>query len=321
MSTPRFSIIIPIRVENDYLRETLQKLKLQTYKNFEVLVITDKVSKTIDPSSKRNLGAKMATGDYLAFLDDDSFPSQNWLSNAAKQVVKHPEFAAFCGPCLTPPDDSIPQKASGLVWASLLGSGGAGTYRNSSQPARFVDDYPTVNLIVNKADFLKIDGFQSKYWPGEDTILCLDITSKLGKKIYYHPSITVFHHRRSVIVPHLQQIRRYALHRGLFARKLPQTSFRLGYLLPSLFFIYLIVLPFLPPVFLYPLYIYLSLLLLEFFNLIFNHHHLITSILAVITIPITHLYYGILFLIGFFSLDIHFQPHRVDSATGKYLGG
>lgn len=321
MKHPQFSIIIPIRVENDYLRETLAKLKLQSYNNFEVLVITDKISKTSDPSCKRNLGAKKAVGDYLAFLDDDSYPHKNWLNNAAKQITLHPQYSAFCGPCLTPPSDSIYQKASGLVWGSILGSGGAGTYRNSPQSARFVQDYPTVNLIVKKSDFLKINGFQSKYWPGEDTILCLDIITKLNKKIYYHPSIVVFHHRRNVIIPHLQQIKRYALHRGLFARKFPQTSFKLGYLLPSIFLIYILLLPFLPKYYLYPLFIYLSLLLTQFSLFILNKNNLATSFIAAITIPLTHLFYGILFLIGFFSFDLTFKPHSVDSSTGKYLGG
>lgn len=55
-----FSIIIPVREENDYLNETKQKLSKQTYKNFELLVITDKISKSPNPCIKRNLGAKLA---------------------------------------------------------------------------------------------------------------------------------------------------------------------------------------------------------------------------------------------------------------------
>jgi len=325
-TSPLFSIIIPIRQENDYLKETLLKLNRQTIKNFETLVITDEVSGTANPSEKRNLGAKKAKGKYLVFFDDDSFPSKNYFKHAQKLVNKHPDYAAFCGPCLTPPKDDIYKQASGLVWSSFIGSGGAGVYRNSIQKARFVDDYPSVNLIVNKNNFIKAGYFDSRYWPGEDTVLCLKLTKNLNKKIYYHPSLIVFHHRRSVIIPHLQQITRYAIQRGYFAKKFPQTSFKLGYLLPSLFVLYLLLLTINYSstnykILYFPLYLYLSILIFSLFSFIFSTKKIIVSILATLTIPITHVYYGILFLYGLSKKESKFKPHAVDKKTGKYLGG
>jgi len=321
---PLFSIIIPVRKPTKYLRQTLLELKKQTLKSFEILVITDKISKISYPGFKRNLAAKISKGKYLAFLDDDSYPDKNWLKNAFKVLTNNPKSAAVCGPCLTPPEDNIYQQASGLVWSSYLGSGGAGTYRNSIQKERFVDDFPSVNLIVNKNDFLKVGGFDQQFWPGEDTLLCLNLNNKLNKSIIYDPSILVFHHRRKVILPHLQQITRYAIHRGYFAKKFPQTSFRLGYLLPSIFAIYCL---FLIPLNLYfpsfinlPLYLYLLLLLLTFIQFII-HHNFFVSFLAVITIPITHLYYGLLFLSGFFNPHLKSNLHRVDKKTNQYIGG
>jgi len=323
---PLFSVIIPVRQSNFYLKETLLKLKQQTFKSFEVLIITDKISGSANPSEKRNLGAKKAKGQYLVFFDDDSYPSKNFLKNASKIIKNHPIFGGICGPCLTPPKDNIFQKASGLVWSSWLGSGGAGIYRNSIQPNRFVNDYPSVNLIIKKKDFLNVGKFNTSYWPGEDTVLCLNLTKKLNKKIYYHPSLVVYHHRRSVIIPHLQQITRYAVQRGFFVKKFPQTSFKLGYFIPSLFFIYLLV--FLLNKFYFhqflldiPLYLYLSILIFTFIQFILNKNRLITSLLAAITIPITHIYYGILFLHGLSKKEVKFKPHAFDQKTGKYIGG
>lgn len=304
-SKPLFSIIIPVKKPTPYLLETKKELKKQTHKNFELLVITDKISHTSNPAVKRNIGAKMAKGKYLAFLDDDSYPSKSWLTNAKSIFSKKPQLAALCGPCLTPPQDNLYQQASGLVWSSRLGSGGAGDYRNHIHPARFVDDYPTVNLIVNKSDFDKIGGFQTRHWPGEDTVLCLDLTRKLGKKILYHPSIIVFHHRRAIFIPHLRQLGRYAKMRGLFVKKYPATSARPGYFLPTLFLLYLLFLTsYRLPVtsyqllFTFPLYLYFFLLLLTFLTFLKNRHSFLLSLLATITIPVTHVYYGLLFLIG-----------------------
>ena len=40
-----------------------------------------------------------------------------------------------------------------------------------------------VNLVVKREVFEAVGGYDSHYWPGEDTKLCLDITHKAGKKI------------------------------------------------------------------------------------------------------------------------------------------
>lgn len=326
MESPTFSIIIPVRKSNPYLKETLLKLKRQTIKKFEILVITDKISGSANPSEKRNLGAKMAKGDYLVFFDDDSFPHKSYFKNAFKLINKHPNIAAFCGPCLTPKKDSDYQKASGLVWSSWLGSGGAGVYRNSIQKARFVDDYPSVNLIVKKSDFVLAGGFDVSYWPGEDTVLCLNLVKNLNKKIYYHPSLIVYHHRRSVIIPHLQQITRYAIQRGYFAKKFPETSRKIGYFIPTIFTLYLLLLIINYLIFNYyflyfPLYLYISILFPTFIYFLIYNNNLKTSFLATISIPITHIYYGILFLNGLFKKEVKFKPHAFDQKTGKYIGG
>lgn len=300
-----FSIIIPVHISTDYLLQTKQKLSQQTYRNFEVLIISDNISNSPNPCIKRNLGAKMAKGEYLCFLDDDSYPDPNWLHNIKKQISKHPGFAAFCGPALTPPEDNIYQQASGHVWSSIMGSGGAGTYRSQMSSPRFVNDYPTVNLIVKRSAFEKVGGFKIKYWPGEDTIFCLDLIND-HQKIFYHPSIIVFHHRREILKQHLAQTNRYAVHRGHFARIFPKTSFKIGYLIPSIFFLYFVTIP-IHQVF-WPLYIYASLAVLTLIEIYLKSRSIRLGILSVFTIFITHLSYGLLFIKGYFSPDLKFKP-------------
>ncbi|RLC35504.1 hypothetical protein DRH14_00775 [Candidatus Shapirobacteria bacterium] len=307
-----FSIIIPVRQTNPYLKENLQQLKKQSFKDFEVLVIDDQISATPNPAQKRNIGAKMAKGKYLAFLDDDSYPAKDWLKNAFKLFQQQKNISAVCGRALTPPQDSLLQQTSGLFHSSFLGSGGAGQYRNKIKSARYIDDYPSVNLIVEKSDFKKIKGFDTYYWPGEDTILCLNLTKKLGKKILYHPSLIVHHHRRAIFKPHLAQIKRYAIHRSFFAKKFPQTSLKIGYFTPTIFLLYLLSLPFLSKLsqlYFFPLYTYIILLTITFVSFLIKHS-LLLSILATITIPVTHLYYGFYFIIGLLKKNVYFQPRQ-----------
>jgi cellulose synthase/poly-beta-1,6-N-acetylglucosamine synthase-like glycosyltransferase len=239
----KVSVIIPLKEDNAYIRETLDHLRGLDYSDFEVLALPDesvdwgdgvRVIPTghIGPAAKRDWALEYATGDILAFLDDDTYPAPDWLSNAVR-YFEDPAVAAVGGPAVTPASDSPLQRASGHVYASLLG-GGTYAYRYALRTARDVDDYPTCNLLVRRADFEAVGGFDTRFWPGEDTKLCLDLTHHLGKRIVYVPDAVVYHHRRALFGPHLRQVRSYATHRGYFAKRFPKTSLRLSYFLPTL---------------------------------------------------------------------------------------
>ncbi|MBA7657477.1 hypothetical protein ES703_65415 [subsurface metagenome] len=204
------------------------------------------------------------------------------------------------GPAVTPPGDTLRQKASGFVYSSFLG-GGNYRYRYLPTSLREVDDYPTCNLLVRKSILEELGGFGSLFWPGEDTVLCLNITQKLGKKIIYDPSALVYHHRRPLFLPHLKQIKNYALHRGYFVKHFPETSLRLSYLLPSLWVGALIggtVISlfnlFLRVFFLSMVLLYLGLVFLSSIRL----KYLKVSLLVFLGIILTHLIYGTFFIQG-----------------------
>src|SRR3989338_10112109 len=244
MTRPLISvIIIDYKKNNPLLIECLEAIGKQTYQNYEVILVTDYPVKLnyprlvkksfghyVGPAQKRDWGAKKAQGEILAFIDDDVYPSRDWL----KHLVRHfsdPRVAGVGGPGVTPPGVSWQEEASGWMSASPMGAGPY-IYRFLPGKKQFVDDYPSMNLAVRRADFLAVGGYDSNYWPGEDTKLCLDLVHKLGKKIIYEPKALVYHHRRPLLRPHLRQNGNFGLHRGFFARILPQTSFRPVYLGP-----------------------------------------------------------------------------------------
>src|SRR5207245_5516474 len=125
------------------------------------------------------------------------------------------------------------QKASGEILSSFLGAGPL-SFRHSAKLPRKCDDLPTVNLIVRRSTFKEIGGFNSEYWPGEDTKFCLDLVYGLGMDALYAPDVLVYHHRRVLFVPHLKQIAGYGLHRGYFSKKFPENSRRPLYFIPSI---------------------------------------------------------------------------------------
>lgn len=187
----------------------------------------------VGPAEKRDKALLHAKGEILAFIDDDAYPRKDWLTNAIKHF-NDPNVAAVGGPGVTPPESTLLQKVSSNIYSSVLVSGKY-TYRYVPGKLQEVDDFPSCNLFVRKDTFASVGGFSTDFWPGEDTKLCLDITKTLHKKIIYDPEVLIYHHRRTTMKRHLQQISNYALHRGYFVKKFPETSLRLPYFIPSIF--------------------------------------------------------------------------------------
>ena len=316
-SNPLVSIVIPVKAINEYVREGMVHIRQLEYSNYEVLIFADdnegaailgaKIIPTgsIGPAEKRDLAIKYASGEILAFLDDDAFPRRDWLNKAVRHF-EEVSVAAVGGPAITPETDTTMQKASGAVFASRLGGGNL-TYRYIPEKLKEVDDYPSVNLFVRKDVFESVGGFDTEFWPGEDTKLCLDITKKLGMKIIYDPEVVVWHHRRALFLPHMKQVLNYAIHRGYFAKYFPQTSLRLSYFIPSIFVLGLILGPliayYLPGVW----YLYGGVLI--FYGCAVTLEGLKTKevelgVLTMMGIFVTHVVYGAGFVVGLLSRNL-----------------
>ena len=256
----------------------------------------------VGPAEKRDLGAQKATNEILVFLDDDSYPEPNILEVASK-IFKDTSVIAVGGPGITPPSDNFWQRVSGAVFLSKFTGGSPERYIPQGK-SREIDDWPSVNLMVSKNVFLSVGGFNSKYWPGEDTMLCLKL-KKTGSKLIYEPKMIVWHHRRAGLKSHLKQIGAYGLHRGFFAKTYPDTSFKFKYFLPSAFTLFCILSLFfllLPNLIQNTIilgwFVYLISLVLGGLE-ISKHERASVTIVSIFFILPTHFYYGINFIYGF----------------------
>ena len=116
---PLVSVIIPVYNVRPYLREALESVLGQTYRNLEILIINDGSNdgseavcdeyEKKDPritvvhqenkglSTARNVGLNRRTGDYVAFLDpDDAFhPDMIWILMGA--LRRNGAKIAVCG--------------------------------------------------------------------------------------------------------------------------------------------------------------------------------------------------------------------------------
>ena len=70
-------------LENKYKK--LKSKKIKEYKDKRIIYLKHKENK--GPSSARNTGLKKATGDYIAFLDDDDYYYENRINRAVVSEV------------------------------------------------------------------------------------------------------------------------------------------------------------------------------------------------------------------------------------------
>jgi len=209
--------------------------------NYEILVLPDQSSERLDgikliptgpatPGKKRNVGMAEAKGDFFAFIDSDAYPQKDWLKNAMK-YFEDPAVGGVGGPGITPEEDSLMQKGSGHVLSSFM----VGSFSRRYKAENIVDsdDIHSCNFIARKSVLLEAGGWNEDYWPGEDTLMCLAL-KKIGIKLIEAPNVIIFHHRKPLFTHHLNQISRFGLHRGFFAKKFPSNSMRFSYFVPSL---------------------------------------------------------------------------------------
>ena len=62
-------------------------------------------------------------------------------------------------------------------------------------------------------------------------------------------------------------------------------------------------------------------LIITFTTFLTKGNSLISSLLALLTIPATHIFYGVLFLYGLSKKNNSFNPHQINIDTGEYVGG
>ncbi len=328
-SEPFVSVIIPVKEPTRFLlTENLPAMQKQTFKRFEVIVLPDNAEKTpllqkkyawlriiptgkiTRPAEKRDIGVKKAKGEIIAFIDDDAYPSPDWLKKAVDLFKKKDDdVVAVCGPGILPDHTNFWEKVFNEILKTWIGSG-TFTYRFIQQKTRFVDDYPSMNFLVYKKEFLAVGGFDSEYWPGEDSKLCEDLVYKNHKKILYSPAVITFHHRRKSLSGFLLQHANYGFHRGAFFSHGDKNSRRLSYLVPTVFVLYLLlvlcvfsfhILNTKYLIFYAPLLVYLLLgftLIIQTFR---NTKNLLVTFLTFPVLFFMHLIYGILFVKGFIT--------------------
>lgn len=206
-------------------------------------------------SEQRNMGISKASGDIIIFLDANCIPVKEWLVEISRPVIDNNED----------------------IVAGNVKSLDDSTVNNISDErfkGKYLDEAPTINLLIRKKVFDKIGNFDENIIYGEDT----DLTWRAidaGYKIRYAKNAIVYHDWGD-IKEQLNRAIRYGEVRTHLYAKNPQKLKDIFKNESIIVLIYPLFLLLLPITYFFPFYP-----LLLFIPIIKNRHHqsLFTTIL------------------------------------------
>ena len=215
------SVIICTYNRERYISEVLQSLSLTSYKDFEVILIdnnsTDStqekvynfkgkhpdfplkvfLEKTQGLSWARNRGIKEASGDILAFIDDDATVRPDFLENLSKEMDSHPQAQAFGGKIIPVFDDCPPPKwlcRFSMGWVSALDMGKTVCdFRDRKFPIGANMGFRR-EVLQSCGEFNPMLGRNGGNLMGGEEKDLFNRIKKAGYSILYFPDVVVEHH-------------------------------------------------------------------------------------------------------------------------------
>ncbi|MEA2197599.1 MAG: hypothetical protein QOJ25_1650 [Solirubrobacteraceae bacterium] len=227
-AAPRVSVLICTYNGARTLGETCAAVAQLEYPDVEVIVVDDgstddsariaerhgaRVISTANRglSSARNTALAAATGEIVAFIDDDAMPDPHWLTYLVDTFTRT-DFVAVGGPNLPVPGD-------GAVADAVAASPGNPIHVLVGD--REAEHIPGCNCAFRTSYLREIDGFDPQFrTAGDDVDVCWRLLDR-GWRIGYSPAAVVWHHRRRTVGGYLRQQRGYGRAEAMLERKWP----------------------------------------------------------------------------------------------------
>src|SRR3989475_12340703 len=195
MNWPRISVVVCSFNGASTIRDTLNCLRMLDYPDFEVIVVddgsTDSTPQIISEyrvrlistenrglSQARNAGIQAATGEMVAFIDDDAYPDIHWLKFLASCMIDG-NYVGVGGPNLPPPNDG---------WKADAVANAPGNPTAVLLTDRVAEHIPGCNMMFRRDALDKIGGVDPVFrGAGGDVDLCLGLRGG-GGAIRFSPS-------------------------------------------------------------------------------------------------------------------------------------
>ncbi len=234
---PRISVVICSYNGQRTIRDCLEGLLKLDYPNFEVIVVDDGStdataaiardygcqvisSENRGLSNARNVGMEAATGELVAYIDDDAYPDPHWLAYLAATFLST-EHAGVSGPNIAPPGDGP------IADCVANAPGGPVHVLLSDQEAEHI---PGCNMAFRKTHLKAIGGFDPQFRiAGDDVDVCWRLQQR-GWTLGFSPAAMVWHHRRNSVRAYWRQQKNYAKAEALLEKKWPEKYNAIGHL-------------------------------------------------------------------------------------------
>jgi GT2 family glycosyltransferase len=233
---PKISVIVCTYNGSRTIGQCLNGLAQLDYGDFEVIVVDDGSTdatasiatrpgvrlirtKNRGLSSARNTGIAAASGQIIAFIDDDAWPDPHWLTYLAESF-RSTTYAGVGGPNVPPEDDGP------IARAVAHAPGGPIHVLITDREAEHI---PGCNMAFRADRLREIGGFDPQFRiAGDDVDLCwrmLDAGWTLG----FSPAAMVWHRRRNSIKGYWTQQLNYGKAEAMLERKWPSKYNALGH--------------------------------------------------------------------------------------------
>ena len=254
---PKYSFIIPVFNRPDEVEELLDSLCLQTFKDYEVLIIEDGSTQKCEivcrkfdnklnlryyfkgnsgQGFSRNYGFERATGSYFIQLDSDVIVPANYLEIVNNQLAEN-YLDAFGGPDAAHNSFTDTQKAINYSMTSFFTTGGIRGKKNNAggqfHPRSF-------NFGISREVWLKTGGYN---WTrkAEDIEFSIRIIEN-GFKVGLIPEAFIYHKRRTSFKQFFKQLEFFGRGRINLSKTFPN-ELKLVHYFPFIFSIGVCLIP------------------------------------------------------------------------------
>jgi glycosyltransferase involved in cell wall biosynthesis len=190
---PFFSVIIPTYNRNYCILDAIESVLNQTFVSYELIIVDDASSDNTfeiienindqrikyvrnevnkGQSASLNVGAGIAKGKYLAFLDSDDLWECNFLSSFILKINQLPNIHCFY--CWLNTEVGIYKnwRLNGNVYSEALFNGELSS---------------TITLVVSKYAFDKVSGFDESFTFGNDDDICFRLSKEFEFSLIPEP--------------------------------------------------------------------------------------------------------------------------------------